>query len=239
MMEIFGQPESYSDMLKRVFVINFGMGVICMFFLSFSSPEVKGVLDSISNESEIGLVKGMKALYVLIPLVVAILSNIIKLHDKISDLLKIRLRFDTSHILIPLAQGVGSDISPERIKNNRNDLMYKVFYRYAGFKDPVIDAQLVRTALDNWGWLWVEVEASFLWLLTSVIFLTMQKRIQLLICLSVALVLICLGLYQYRMCIKSAKIEVNAILDDKKRKKDILDCFQILQKGTKNNKKQR
>jgi len=233
MMEIFGQPESYSDILKRVLVINFGVGVICTFFLGFSSPEVKGVLDSISNESEIGLVKGMKALYVLIPLIVAILSRIIKLHDKISDLLRIRLRFDTRHILIPLAQGVGSDVNSEQIKKSRNDLMYKVFYPYAGFNDTVIDAQLVRTALDNWGWLWVEVEVCFLCVLTSVIFLAMQKRIQLLISFGVAFVLICLSFYQYRVCIKSAKAEVNAILDDKGRKKEILGRFSSLQKKKK------
>jgi hypothetical protein len=224
-MKIIGQPDSYSDMLERIFIFTLGVGVICTIYLGVSSPRLSDFLNYVTKEVEIGPVKGLKILYVAIPFIFALLSRIIKLHDRISDLLKIRLRFDTKHILIQLSRGVGSDVSPERIKNNRNDLMYKVFYRYVGFKDPVIDAQLIRTALDNWGWLWVEVEASFLLILTSIIFLTMQKGIDFLICIGITIVFIFLELYQYRMCIKSAKAEVNSILDDNKRKEAILECF--------------
>ncbi len=237
MMKIIGQPESYSDMLERIFIFTLGNGIICTIYLGVSLPWIKNLLDSFRREVDIGPFTGLKVLYAAIPFIFSLLSRIFKLHDRISDLLRLRLRFDTRHILIPLAQGVGSDVNSEQIKKSRNDLMYKVFYPYAGFKDPVIDAQLVRTALDNWGWLWVEVEAWFLWVLTSLIFLTTQKRMQSLICLGVALVLICLGLYQYIMCIKSAKAEINAILDDNKRKKEILERFSVLQKRPKDDKR--
>jgi len=232
-MKIIGQTESYSDMLERIFIFTLGTGIICTVLVGFSSPAVSDLLDFVSIKVDIWIIKGLKVLYVAIPLIFALLSRIFKLHDKISDLLRIRLRFDTKHILIPLARGVGSDVSLERIKNNRNDLMYKVFYPYAGFKNPIIDDQLVRTALDNWGWFWVEVETSVVFMITSVIFLTIQKRIQFLTLLGVVLILIFLEFYQYRVCIKSAEAEVNTILDDKKRKKDILERFSTLQKEAK------
>ncbi len=224
-MKIFGQPESYSDMLERIFVFTLGTGVICVFWLSASSPAVKDILDSISMETDIGMVKGVKALYVLIPVTVAIFSRIIRLHDKISDLFSIRHSFDTKYILMPLARRVGSAVESDVIKKNRIGMMYKVFYPYAGFKDPSIDAQLIRSALDNWGWYWVELEAVCLFLLTMIIFLIMDKITQSFVSFVVGLVLIVLSLYQYKVCIRSATAEVNAILGDDEREKEILDSF--------------
>lgn len=232
-MRIFGQPESYSDMLERIFIFTLGIGFICVFWLSASSPAVKDILDSISMETEIGIVKGVKALYVLIPLIIAIFSRVIRLHDKISDLFSIRHSFDTKYILIPLAQQVGSNIESDVIKKNRIEMMYKVFYPYAGFKDPSIDAQLIRSALDNWGWYWVELEAICLFLLTMIIFLIMEKITQSFVSFIIGLFLIALSFYQYKVCISSAKAELNAILDDDKRKKEILDCFSVLEQESK------
>ena len=57
-----------------------------------------------------------------------------KLHDRLSDILHIRERFDISHILFPLALASGAACTVEqiwKIKRNRQDLMYKVFYKYA------------------------------------------------------------------------------------------------------------
>ena len=232
-MKIFGQPESYSDMLERIFCFTLGTGFICVFWLSASSPAVKDILDSISMETDIGFVKGVKALYVIIPLIVAVLSRVIRLHDKISDILSIRQRFDTKYILIPMAHKVGSAARSGVIKNNRDDMMYKGFYPYAGFKEPVIDAQLVRSALDNWGRFWVELEAVCLLFITMIIFLMIDKSTQCFVSFVIGLVLIALCFFQYRVCISSATSEINAILDDDNRKKAIFDCFFMLDNASK------
>lgn len=227
-MKIFGQPENYSDMLERIFFFTLGTGVICVIWLSISSPTIKDILDSVSTETDIGIIKGIKGLYVLVPLIVAVFSRIIRLHDKISDIFFIRQTFDTKHILIPMAVKCGSSAQAQAIRKNRVDLMYKVFYPYAGFKDPVIDAQLVRSALDNWGWYWVLLEAVCLLLLTLVVFLVIDSVTQAFYCLIIALILLALSFCQYRACITSATAELNAILDDDMRRREIRDCFSEL-----------
>jgi hypothetical protein len=232
-MKIFGQPKSYSDMLERIFYFTLGIGFCCVFWLSTSSPSVKDILDSISMETDIGIIKGVKALYVIIPLLVAIISRIIRLHDKISDLFLIRQNFDTKYILIPMARQVGSTASSFVIKKNRVNMMYKVFYQYAGFKDPVIDAQLTRSALDNWGWYWVTLEAACLFLITMVIFLIIDKITQFFVSFVIGLFLIAFSFYQYKVCIGSATAELNAILYDDNRKKAIFDSFSILENESK------
>jgi hypothetical protein len=227
-MKIFGQPENYSDMLERIFIFSLGVGVFCVLELSFYSPSVKNILDSISIETDIGLVKGLKALYVVVPLIVAIISRVIKLHDRISDIFLIRHKFDVKYILFPIVRKVGSNVMLDKIQKNRIDMMYKVFYPYAGFKDPSIDAQLVRSALDNWGWLWVEVESCCLFLLTAVIFLFIGKAVQSLINICIVIFWVVLYFYSYNACIKSATAEVNAIVDDKQRKNKIFEYLSSL-----------
>jgi hypothetical protein len=154
-MKIFGQPESYSDMLQRIFYTSVASGLICTVILSHASPAVKVFLDTVPTVANIGPLKGLKALYVLIPLAIGLISRIVRLHDKISVILRIRFLFDTRYLLFPLAELSGHNLTKnfkKAISKNRVDAMNSVFNIYAGFIDPVIDTQLVRTAADNWGW---------------------------------------------------------------------------------------
>lgn len=224
-MKIIGQPESYSDILQRVFYCTLITSLVCVCFLSRYSPAFKSFLETLNLKADIGVVKGLKALYVLIPLAIAIVSRFIKLHDKISDLFLIRHGFDINHILLPIAKKVGYDLPSSISDEKRNNLMYIVFYHYAGFKDPIIDAQLVRTALDSWGWFWVGVEASLMLFITAIIFMCMSLWTQLLLFLlsSVIIVLICKVLY--KSCVRYATAEVNAICNDENRRDEILRNF--------------
>ena len=89
-MMIFGQPESYSDMLQRIFYFSVATGLLCTVLLTFGSPHFRAFLDSFDVQADIGPISGLKALYVLIPLAVAVLSRVLKLHDRVSTLLRIR-----------------------------------------------------------------------------------------------------------------------------------------------------
>jgi len=102
-MSLIGQPKSYSDMLKRIFAATLTVGVLCTFALAAASPAVRTFLESWSAEVSIGILDSVKALYVLIPLVIAILSRVFLLHDKVSNFFGIRRRFDLGNILRPLA----------------------------------------------------------------------------------------------------------------------------------------
>jgi hypothetical protein len=130
-MKIIGQPESYSDILQRIVVFSVATGIFCSFILAKASPAVKTFMDSVPFEAELPLIKGLKALYVLIPIIISILSRILLLHDKISDLLHIRFFFDTRYILYSLASLSGHALTPEiksAIGKEREHAMYKVFY---------------------------------------------------------------------------------------------------------------
>ena len=222
-MKIFGQPESYSDILQRVFYCTVVTSLICVFVLSCYSPAVKNFLEIVNLKADIGVVKGFKALYVLIPLAIAFASRFIKLHDKISDFFLIRHGFDKKHIILPIAKKVAYDLSSDISNEKRNILMYKVFYAYAGFKNPVIDVQLVRTALDNWGWFWVVVEASFMLFLTAIIFMFMGLWTQSLSFLLGSGITVLICIVSYKACVRSATAEVNTICDDANRITEILE----------------
>lgn len=230
-MSIIGQPDSYSEMLQRIFWITVAAGVLCSLILADASPEVKTLMESVATEADIGPFKGLKALYVLIPLLIALISRVVLLHDKLSDLLRLRLHFDTRYILYPIAEKVGFDLSTElknAIRGKRNQAMYAVFYPYAGFQDPKIDKQLVRTALDKWGWFWAAVEASFLLILTVGCLIFLNKWTTAAVCAGMVAFLLLFIFYQWFVCRGSAERQVEAILNNPERQTAIRHYFKTI-----------
>lgn len=235
-MKVIAQPESYSDMLERIFVVTVATGIICTLILASASPDVKALLDSFKTEADVGPIKGLKASYVLVPIGVSMIFRIVRLHDWISDRFRIRLAFDTWHILFPLALSSGHTLDKRRkqcIRSVRESAMYKVFYPYAGFDKPAIDKQLIRTALDNWGWFWSWVESAVLLAVSSIIVKAMGGDGQFWICLNGSFLIVLLLLTTWFACRQSADRQVRAIIDDPQRRSDIHAYFaEILQGST-------
>jgi hypothetical protein len=227
-MKVIGQPESYSEMLERIFVTTLVTGFLCTVSLAQASPSVHELINRVSANADIGPVKGVKALYVLIPLGIAVIARAILLHDKISDVLRIRRRFDVPHILVPMAGRLGFPLGDslfERLKTARINAMYAVFYPYAGFADPAIDRQLVRTALDTWGWFWSALEAVFLIVITGIVFLIIGSWKRWLVTLLILVPLILFLFYQWSVCKRTASAEVDAILQDGERAEKVRSYF--------------
>lgn len=219
-MKILGQPESYSEILQRVFWTTLATGLICTFVIAESSTAVKDFLSSLNVEIEIFSMKVPKTLYVLIPLIIAFLLRILKLHNLVSNIFGLRVYFDVHHILTPLATGVKISLGETEmkiLKFNRVLLMRNVFYPYAGYDTTSIDTQLVRTALDNWGWLWVLIESSALLIISLlIVFLlfiasqgTLWPGLTLLFVFVFEFILI---LVFWHRCVQSATEEIDAIL---------------------------
>jgi hypothetical protein len=102
---------------------------------------------------------------VVIAVLVAILTHMFQFHDRISDLLGIRRRFDVNNILIPLSQRVGVAITTEKeiqIRRHRDELIQAVFYRYASSRadNPLVDKHDIEHALNAWSWFWVCLEGA-------------------------------------------------------------------------------
>lgn len=89
-MKVIGQPENYSEMLERIFACTLATGVLCTVSLAIVLPQVKAFLDSVSTDAELGPLKRLKALYVLLPAALAIVSRVIKLHNRISPCANVR-----------------------------------------------------------------------------------------------------------------------------------------------------
>ena len=149
-------------MLKRLFLSTLAVGVICTLVLVWLSPDVQRQL-SRGAKFDLGFVS-LPWLTVFIPVGLALFSRIIKLHDRLSDLLGLRERIDVDQILLPLAKGTGVALSAdsrERLVKHRHKLMKNAFYKYApDANDPSINKQYVADALDKWGWFWCFLEAS-------------------------------------------------------------------------------
>jgi hypothetical protein len=127
---MIGRPENYPDMLKRVFWTTLVIGIGCSVALASASPELKKFFDQLPYEVELGSVKGLKLLYVVIPAVVALLSRIVKLRDHVSNVFGLRAFIDTEWILLPLARRSGAVLDDARehtIRIRRKEIMYKVF----------------------------------------------------------------------------------------------------------------
>jgi len=230
-MKAFAQPESYSDMLQRVFYFTVASGFVCTVLLALGSPQLKAFLDSLDVEASIGPIGGLKALYVVVPLAVGLVSRMLKIHDMLSSLFRIRFRFDTLRFLVPLATGAGINVTPEikrRVRSNRAAAMYKVFYPYASFKDPKIDAQLVRTAADYWGWFWVLLESSLLFSITSCVLGALAQSLLCIVSAAVVLGELLLLLFMWTGCKRTAARQVNAILAQPGWKQEIFDYFSTL-----------
>ena len=110
--------------------------------------------------------------------------------------------------------------------------MGEVFYKYASFNDPKIDAQLVSNARDYWYWFWVGLETSFIWLLlavalfSSAFYFDNDSYMQKFVSLSYVLLpmLMSLPLLALR-CVKSAGRQVKQVLVDTSRVRQIKGVF--------------
>ena len=169
--------------------------------------------------------------YIVLAFLIAWIARVSKLHDRISDCFGIRERFDLHEILIPLANGVGVLVDLDKRKRVlavRNDLMRRVFYKYASSTNPVIDQHLIWTALDKWSWFWICIELTAVTLLAYVILLAIGAFK---IAAWVGLVVIAgilLATQINRSCARVAHAQIRDILDDPTRVQQIATVFNAL-----------
>ena len=230
-MKTLAQPESYSGILQRIFLFSITTGIICTFLLANSSPIVNTIIHSLKTKVNYGPLKNIEILYLLIPLIIALVSRIIKLHDRISDVFRIRATIDTKFILIPLCERSGVALTPrlkKAIKKNRKKYMYKTFYPYASFLNPSISKQLVRTAADNWGWFWALLESSFIFSLTILLSLYLDTPVYIRLLLIILLGEILLMWYLWRSAMRYAIHQVEEILKISSNKQAVKNFFSNL-----------
>jgi hypothetical protein len=215
---------NYQEMLRRISFFTFVAGIAAVKLLRLNSAAIDRFLAQLDSEIELPYLGKLKILgYVLPALVIALVFYTIRLHDRLSDCFRIRYFFDTRRIIRPF--GIAAGLDEKRIKQlypQRHDLMKDLFYKYASSKNPQIDTHNIHEALDNWTWIWVFIEAWFVFFCTGVtlLFLTSWWVGALtIVCASIVGAVLCP--FYLVQCRKYAKLQVDEILSDPERKKVI------------------
>lgn len=226
----FSSPKDYSEMLTKIAFGTFVVALFATYVARKQVPEIDAALkpyDLKAKVFELEIAIG----YVLPAAAVAIISRAIKLHDRISDLLGIRRRFDIAEILLPLARGAGVPVDADkeaRIEKARGSLMVSCFYAYASStaEKAVIDKHLIVRALDQWSWYWIVVEAAVVAAILAII-LTVGGQVGLAVgIVAVGALAVPVALHFLRkQCAEYAHREVDAILQDATRKDSVSKAF--------------
>lgn len=220
----FGLTKDYSEMLRKIATFTFIVSCILMVVVTTASPSLSTFVDKFSLSVDLFGIKKIAIGYIIPPALITIIARVIKLHDKISDVFKIREVFDICEILIPLAGGVGIATNLqtiEKFRNNRDDLMREAYFEYAGSMDPKIDPHLISTALDKWSWFWILIESVIVGILAQVVLLVIGAYQHAAWLGSILLVAIVIASTVHKACASAAHTQVKAILTDSQRQIDI------------------
>lgn len=217
----FKEIDNYQNMLSTIAWYNFVISIILITVLGLRIEQIQTFLYIIPLKYVL-YDNPIFILSILISIIIAFISRIIKLHDKLSDIFSIRYLYDIKHILTPLIQGASVQITEElkmKICRNRNQLMNNIFYKYASStKDRcVIDFHNVTMALTQFTGLWILLEIIAL-LITSAIISSIFKDFVLAAWLLVVIILsIVAGALILKSCVKYTNNEVDEILSDAAR----------------------
>lgn len=229
-MLFFSTPKDYSEMLNKIAFFAFWGFLISLIILANNSVDIKNFLIKLSLGYKIdkdGFCISIS--YVFIALFLAIVERALKLHNIISDIFRIRAKFDYENILIPMAIKSGISLNSSRrkhIKQKRYELMRNVFYLYASSTEPKIDRHYINMALDNWCWYWIllEIRLMFIILCFVLLFLNANKSYTLGLIIIVVLMTI-ISLKVSSSAKKCAKQEIDEILSDATRKSKVKGVF--------------
>lgn len=168
----FFAPKNYSEMLWKIALAGFWLTFGCTFIVR-TDPGINDLflrLEHLPGLSD--FLKAIKAPQinaggVVVALTFLIFSKTTAFHDWISDLFKIRARFDRANILLPLAvmSGVGMNARQvSHIATDRDHLMGATFYKYASSRaeKPLVDKHYIESALEAWHLYWVALEGFFI-----------------------------------------------------------------------------
>lgn len=221
----------YPEMLWKIALWTFFSSLACTMGLQYVYPSLTLFLGQLPSVTVYDMELSLGTL--LVPLLFAAFTRSIKLHDRLSDLFRIRIRFDVDNILLPLAVGCGVTMSPSRIgrlEQDRHTVMRKVFYCYASgtVGQSKIDRQYILMALDQWYWYWIVLESSVVLGTTALILAIGSHFLSALILLAVIEAGHLVRCVLYHRAVACALVEVEEILNSVDRKEEIAKVLNAL-----------
>lgn len=225
--------SDYPEMLRKLSTVAFLVTATCISFLRSQIAVVDQMLSNLDVTPQISVFSASIPFGTfIIAALVAVLSESVKLHDKISRALGIREVLDVRWILIPMALLSGARVNRDRfnrITSERRRLMNDVFYRYgSSVKEAVIDGHLITQALTAWSWYWICIESLVFLGLTAVVLAWFGNWASVVLLLSIMLLLLCLMRIFRGEANNYAEAEVAEILADNARKRAVKSAFDAL-----------
>lgn len=233
----FGHITSYSGMLNKIAVGHFFYVTIAIYLLNSHVAPFREFFEAVfATVLTVGKDVEIKGIEVPIGVIAVsfiwtLFSRIVKLHDIISDILKIRKIFELNYIIYPILKKVGFEIDEKKTKKlieKRHNVMDEIFYEYASSdsKKSKIDRQAIDLALDQWSWSWILLEAIFVNVLIFIFCLFLGATVENLIyATAIFIVLACLS---YRKSKGYAKWEVYLITKEEKWCREIRERVDAL-----------
>lgn len=217
-------------MLNKLAIANFFIGMLAFYFLTTQSNEIQELADRFSLDIPIFGLK-VPIGYIAPPFIMAIIFRIVKLHDRISDVFRIREFYDYEYVLNPMRNAVKSDVDKKTILSNRNRLMSRIFYSYVSSRDenPLVDKHLIEMVLDQLTWYWMIIESSFITICIFILLIYFNKFEHALTIVYLSLGLIVFAKVLQKSCSKYTIREVDIILNSAPRKREIRKQFDELQ----------
>jgi hypothetical protein len=226
-MNLFKPSKDYGDVLNKVGWTTFFVVLILTVIIRFNIPPINDVLIGLEGSLTINFLDNVfSPLSLGLPALLAIIARTIKLHDRLSDLLRIRKNFEVNYILKPLCEDLDFNINLKHEKKlfvQRRPLMYKVFYPYATSTEgeQKIDRHMIMMALDQWSFFWFLEEASLFLIISIILHLCFQSWLSGLILVFILIILFFLMRFSYKKSIGYARDQLDMILSDLKRKEEV------------------
>jgi hypothetical protein len=214
-------------MLNKIGAFTFLETLLLTLLIGWASPEAGTLFKAYAIPIKIFSVE-VPLLYVVPAILVALIARIFRLHDKLSDALRLRHTFDLYRVLVPLAGAVGVAVDePLRtaLSKQRKTTMQRTFYRYASFEDPKISKALVLSSIDTWTWYWILSELLVVLAIAAALLLYLEafKAATLVsLCAWLLTIIFCTA---YNVCGNKVDYQIEEIVSDPVRFEALHDEF--------------
>ncbi len=225
-MNPFKAIKNYSEMLVKIAAYTFFVTLFLVIIIRTNHEGINDFLIKLEPDFKVKLFDVEQSVMTLIiPFILAFLSNSLKLHDKISTLFKIRYNFDSKYILVVICEKLNITYDINKLKNNRKKLMRQVFYKYTSSReeDETISRHSIELAMNQWTSFWIVEEAIFFTVITIIILMfNGEWFIVLLLTLMVCIGVILMRSF-YKMCTRYAEDQIMEILENTTWKREIME----------------
>lgn len=144
-MWIFSSPKNYTEMVEKISKSTFILSVFLLYIFYCINEQFADALNKLSfgiQYNFVGVQFCLAGFY--LPLLIGLIGHIFKFHDKISELLKIRYKYDTHIVIDTMAKKCEICLNVNNInKANCKKIMGKIFYKYASSTKPEIDEHVI------------------------------------------------------------------------------------------------